>query len=148
MKSQSWPLVKQLKTTIRKTPVFLYDLVSRLQVGLLHQASGKKSVIINDVDKSHSIPVDNEILAYIVGSIMSNAVYSTSDCCIRVETVQRQDAIEVRVRNNGLFRYSSSMNSLGPLAEAARKIGCNIGLEQEENYGMSVILSFATTVAA
>jgi hypothetical protein len=148
MKNQSWPLLKKLKAAIRTAPVSLHDLVSQIQVVLLQQAIEKKSLIINDVDKTHSIPVDNDVLAYILGSIMSNAVCSTSDCCIRVETVQLDNSIEVSVRNNGTFSYNSAMKSIGPIADAARKIGAHIGIENKENYGMSVVLSIATRVAA
>jgi hypothetical protein len=143
MKNQSWPILTHSEFPAQDQETSLYQLVNRLLAALLPQSTGKKTVIINDVDKKHSIPVDQEILAFVIGSIMSNEVYSTSNCCIRVETIIRQDGIDVRVRNNGEFRYSSSLSNLRPIADAARKIGGHIGLQHEENYGMSVVLSLS-----
>ncbi len=125
----------------------LHQLVNRLQNGLLQQAVEKKSIIINDVDKTLSIRTDEDMLAYLIGSIMGNAVFSTSNCCIRVETVCTEDAIHVRVKNNGVFIYSSRMFSLGNIVDAATKLGGNISLETEEK-GMAVVFSISNKKAA
>ena len=130
------------------TPVSLYKLVSKLQVGLLPQATYKKSIIINDVDKSVSIVVDEDILAFVVGSLMSNAIYSTSNCCIRVETILKEGNLQIQVRNNGVFIYSSMMHSLGHIADAARKLEGSICLHNEANSGMTVGLAIASRKAA
>ncbi|HMH31585.1 MAG TPA: hypothetical protein VK543_01070, partial [Puia sp.] len=46
----------------------LHQLVGRLQTGLLQEAGSKKSIIINDVDKSIPVTTDEGTLAYIIGS--------------------------------------------------------------------------------
>ena len=125
----------------------LHQLVNRLQNGLLQQAVEKKSIIINDVDKTLSTRTDEDLLSYLIGSIMGNAVYSSSNCCIRVETICTEDAIHVRVKNDGVFIYSSMMFSLGNIVDAATKLGGNISLETEEN-GMAVIFSISNKKAA
>jgi signal transduction histidine kinase len=116
-------------------------MVSRLQSALLPQAVGKKTLIINDVDKSLSLDTDENTLAYVVGCMLSNAVYSTSNSCIRVETARDENGMQLSVRNNGPFSYSSSMFSLGNIIQAARRIGGDIGLQSEANGGMTLVFS-------
>ena len=125
--------------------ISLYSMVSRLQAGLLPQAADKKSLIINDVDKSLALRTDENILAYVVGSILSNAVFSTSSSCIRVETMWDENSVRLRVRNNGSFTYHSGMYSLGNILYAARQIGGDIGLQSEAGGGLTVVFTFNTT---
>jgi C4-dicarboxylate-specific signal transduction histidine kinase len=120
-------------------------MVSRLQSALLPQAVDKKSLIINDVDKTLLLDADENTLAYVVGSLLSNAVYSTSNSCIRVETALDEKGLRLCVRNNGPFTYNSHMFSLGNIIGAARRIGGDIGLQSEANGGMTVVFSMYHT---
>jgi hypothetical protein len=128
--------------------VSIFQLVSRLQANLLPQAIQKKSFIINDVDRTISVTADENILAFIVSSLVSNAIFSTSNCCIRVETVNTDDGMQLKVRNNGAFMYSTHMYSLGNIVDAAHKLGGSIGLQSEGSNGLTVVFSIATSKAA
>ena len=125
----------------------LYELVKKLQRSLLPQATSKKSFIVNDVAKSGILPAEENTLAYIIGNLLSNAIHRTSDCCIRVETEYIGGQYLVRIRNNGAFAYSSYMHSLVHFVDVARKSGGNIGLETEENSGVTVVFSLAKHAA-
>ena len=129
------------------TSTSLHELVKKLQTGLLPQATGKKSFIVNDVAKSVMVNAEENALAYIIGNLLSNAIYRTSDCCIRVETECVAGQHLIRIRNNGAFAYSSYMHSLVHFVDVARKLGGNIGLETEENSGVTVVLSLARNAA-
>ena len=117
-----------------------------MQRGLLPQATCKKSVIINDVDDQISVTTNEHILAFIIGGLISNAVQTTSNNCIRVDAASAQDGIRLRVKNNGAFIYSHSMYSLVTLTDAARKLGGTISLETETNGAFTVIFSLGTAV--
>ena len=125
----------------------LYELVKKLQISLLPQATGKKSFIVNDIDQSVTVAAEENSLAYIIGNLLSNAVYRTSECCIRVETECVAGQHHIRIRNNGAFAYSSYMHSLVHFVDVARKSGGNIGLETEENSGITVVYSLAKNAA-
>lgn len=129
------------------TVTSLYDLVKKLQVSLMPQATGKKSFIVNDVDKSVTVAAEENSLAYIIGNLLSNAIYRTSACCIRVETEYIGGQHQIRIRNNGAFAYSSYMHSLVHFVDVARKLGGNIGLETEENSGVTIVFSLARQAA-
>jgi signal transduction histidine kinase len=131
---------------IKRTSI--YRLVSRLQVGLLAQATNKKSVIINDTDKTLSIFADENILAFVVGSLLSNAIHSSSDCCIRVEAFLGKNSTCVRIRNNGVFIYNSLMHSLGQISAAARKLNGSICVQSGKNRTVTVTLSIPSIHAS
>lgn len=125
----------------------LYQLVNKLQLSLLPQATGKKSFIINDVDKSLRVDAEENALSYVIGSLLSNAVYSSSDCCIRVETASAGDQLQIRIRNNSVLAYCSYMHVPGNFIDAAKKLGGNIGLEKEGNSVITLVFSLAKNAA-
>jgi hypothetical protein len=127
--------------------VSLYELVKKLQSSLLFETAAKKSIIVNDIDRSIHIQTNENILAFIIGSMMSNAVFSTVNTCIHVEAVKKLGGFLIQVRNNGVFIYSSVMHSLGNIAAAARKINGHISLT-DENRSIAVILDMASKNAA
>ncbi len=128
--------------------IHLNTLVSKLISGLLPEAVKKRSILINDVDASVFINADEDELSYIIAGMIGNAVYSTSNCCIRVQAVVSDGKVHLKVRNDGVFIYSSRMYSLGHMVDAARKLGGNISLYSEENRGITVMLSFHSKNAA
>ncbi len=130
-----------------KTVTVLHDLVKKLQISLMPQATGKKSFIVNDVCRSVTVSAEENSLAYIIGNLLSNAIYRTAGCCIRIETEYIAGQHLIRIRNNGAFAYSSYMHSLVHFVEVARKLGGNIGLETEENSGVTIVFSLARQAA-
>src|SRR5579872_7457025 len=83
--------------------ISLHELIDRVAAGLLPQAIGKRSFIINEVDDSLYVSMDEDILAFVVGGLISNAVCSTSRACIRIETARNEKNVQVVIRNNGSF---------------------------------------------
>jgi len=148
MKNLPEHLAPGAATAFNGHPVSVFQLVSRLQANLLPQAVEKKSFIINDVDKNISVTTDENILAFILSSLVSNAIFSTSNCCIRVETTYTDQGLQLKVRNNGAFLYSTRMYSLGTIVDAAHKLGGSIGLQSEDKDGLTVVFSINTGKAA
>ena len=117
--------------------------MNRIQASLLPQAIDKKSLIINEVDKKDAVRMDENILAFIVGGLVSNAVCSTSNACIRVEAICGEKETQIVVRNTGLFVYSPHMFSLTTIMTAARKLGGSISLQKEVTGAFTVTLCIA-----
>jgi len=147
MKNQSYQSLTPAVPSIAGNATSLYQLVNKLQLSLLSQASVKKSFIINGIDKSVAVFAEENTLAYVIGSLLSNAVQSTSNCCIRVETVSIADQLQIRIRNNSAFVYSSHMHIPGNFVDAANKIGGNIGLETEGDNVITLVFSLAKKAA-
>jgi signal transduction histidine kinase len=147
MKNQSQQTSVPVTTSNSGNSTALHQLVNKLQLSLLSQATAKKSFIINDVDKSVSVFADENALAYVLGSLISNAVYSTSDSCIRVETVSVADQLQIRIRNNSSLVYSSHIHIPGNFVDAAKKIGGDIGIETEGKRAITLVFSLAKNAA-
>jgi len=126
-----------------KAGIPLHELVRKLQHSLLPQATLKNSFIVNDIDHSVMLDTSEDLLAYILGNLLSNAVRRTSGSCIRIESAQIAGQLQIRIRNNGAFAFSSYINSLVHFVDIARGVGGNIGLETEENNGVTVVFSMA-----
>jgi hypothetical protein len=118
----------------------LYEIVGKLQTGLLPLSIKKKTIIVNDADKNLKVFGDENILAYIIGSLMSTAVTSTSNCCIRVETSMMEKKILVRVSNNGMFVHDSLVESLDGIMQAAKTLNGHISLQTEQPGAMTALL--------
>ena len=133
---------------LKSTPVSLYELVHRLQLVLLPQAVEKSTFIVNHIDRSLALNTDEDTLAFIVGSLMNSAVCSTTNGCIQIETAYCGSDIQIKVRNNGVFFYSSPSHSLGHVADAARKLGGSINLYNNKYEGMIAVFSLSKDNAA
>jgi C4-dicarboxylate-specific signal transduction histidine kinase len=130
--------------TVTIVPVPLHDLINQLMAGLLPLTIEKKSFIINDVDRDFSLQSDEQVLAFVLGNLLSGAVNGSENVCIRVETVLNDECIQIRVRNNGAYFYSTAANSFALVVKAARQLGGNISIYNQKNQGTTLTLSIAT----
>lgn len=148
MKSQTKPNHDFQLHAICNAPVSLHKIVSDIQLILLPLAVERKSIIINDIDRAISVFADEESLAFVMGSLISNALFSTTDCCIRIESSCDEQGIQVKIRNNGEFSYNSRMCSLSRMTEAIQKLSASINIYREADPGLTVVLSIAGRKAA
>ena len=127
-------------------PVPLHRLIDQLMVGLLPLVTGKKSFIINDVDQTFHLQADENLLAYVLGNLLSGAINGTQNVCIRVEAVCNKEGVQVRVRNNGTYFYSTVSNGFSHVVQAARQLGGNISIYNQHNEGTTLTFSMAVPV--
>ena len=123
--------------------VSLHNLVDRLMDSFLPLAVAKRSFIINDIDPSLNMTADEQVLAFVVGSLMSNVINSSKSVCIRMEAVRTEKGVQLRVRNNGSFFYSTVAHSFAPVIEAARQLGGHINIYNQRHEGTVITLSMA-----
>jgi hypothetical protein len=119
-------------------PVPLHRLIDQLMVGLLPLVTGKKSFIINDVDQTFYVQADENLLAYVLGNLLSGAINGTENVCIRVEAVCNKEGVHIRVRNNGSYFYSTVSNGFSHVVQAARQLGGNISIYNQHNEGTTL----------
>lgn len=124
-------------------PVPLHYLIDQLLTGLLPLVTGKNSFIINDVDRSFCIQADEDVLAFILGHLLSGAVNSTENGYIRVAAILTDDSVQIQLRNNGAY-LSNTANSFAQVIKAARKMGGDISISHLPHEGSAIIFSIAT----
>jgi hypothetical protein len=147
MKNQSHQTLNPPVSAMYNSSVSLYKLVNKLQASLLSRATARKSFIINDIDKSIAVAAEENMLSYVIGSILISSVYSSTASCIRIEAASADNQLQIRIRNSNAFVYSSYERILGEFLDAANKLGGNIGLEAEENSGVTVVFSMTRQAA-
>lgn len=130
------------------TPVSLHKLIDSLLNGLLPLVTGKKSFIINNVDRAFSLQADENVLAFVVGNLLSGAVNSTENGCIRVEAVVDEKGVQIKVRNDGVYFYNTAANHFSQVVQAARQLGGHISIHNQKNKGTTVVFSIAGYRAA
>jgi C4-dicarboxylate-specific signal transduction histidine kinase len=143
MKSLMHVTAPSTSTQTVSQPVPLHRLVDQLMVGLLPLVTGKKSFIINDVDHKFELEADENLLAYVLGNLLSGAINGTENVCIRVEAVCNKDGVQIRVRNNGSYFYSTVSNGFLHVVQAARQLGGNISIYNQHNEGTTLTFSMA-----
>lgn len=140
---KSLTLVPNAVPVAHAVPIPLHQLIDQLMTGLLPLTVEKKSFFINDVDRTFFLHSDENVLAYVLGNLLSGAISSSENVCIRVETVIDEEYIQIKVRNNGNY-FSGAANSFSQVAKAARQLGGNISFYNQQNEGTTVTLSIAT----
>lgn len=134
-----FPLASSAQTVLTE-PVPLHRLIDQLMVGLLPLVTGKKSFVINDIDHAFCVHADEDVLAFVLGNLLSGAINGTENVCIRVEADSNAEGVQIRVRNNGTNFHSTVSNGFMHVVQAARQLGGNISIYNQRNEGTTLIL--------
>jgi signal transduction histidine kinase len=144
MKSLSYVFGYNETTTVSNANnISVHNLVDRLMDSFLPLAVAKRSFIINDIDAEFNVEADEQVLAFVIGSLMSNMINSSKSVCIRVQAKRTEKGIQLRVSNDGAFFYSTVANSFAPVVEAARQLGGNINIYNQKHEGTVITFSMA-----
>jgi C4-dicarboxylate-specific signal transduction histidine kinase len=125
------------------TTVSLHRLVNNLMNSFIPLAVAQKSFIINDIDASFQLQADEQVLAYVVGNLLNNAITCSKSACIRVEAVKKPEGVQIRVRNNGANFYSTVAHGFSQVVAAARSLGGNINIYNQRHEGTIITFSMA-----
>ena len=130
------------------TPVPLHQLIDQLMTGLIPLTVARKSFFINDVDREFCLQSDEHVLAFVLGNLLSGAVNGSENVCIRVETVLNDECIQIRVRNNGSYFQNTVTGHFSQVVKAAKQLGGNISIYNQQHQGTTITLSIATEKVA
>jgi hypothetical protein len=145
--------MSSLSFTLNPTPVItetlatpgvsLHKLVDQLMLSFIPLAVNKKSFIVNDVNEAFRLKADEQVLAFIIGHLLNNAINSSEHVCIRIEAVKQPKGVQIRVKNNGANFYSSVAHGFSEVLAAARSVGGNINIYNQKHEGTVITLSMA-----
>lgn len=136
------PVFTQTSTTTPSvSPVPLHKLVDQLMHSFIPLAVTQHSFIINSVDESFQLQADEQVLAFIVGNLLNNAIVSSHNACVRIEAVKKPQGVQIIVRNNGANFYSTVANGFSQVVAAARSMGGNINIYNQKHEGTVITLS-------
>jgi len=129
--------------TTASNMVSLHQLVSRLLDSFIPVAVDNNSFIINDVQPDLQLRADEQVLAFVVGNLLTNAINSSKSVCIRVEASKTEAGVQIRVRHNGASYYSTVANSFSQVIAAARSLGGNINIHNQRHEGTTITFYLA-----
>ena len=129
--------------TLATPGVSLHKLVDQLMLSFIPLAVNKKSFIVNDVNESFELHADEQVLAFIIGNLLSNAISSSDHVCIRLEAVKEPKGIQIRVKNNGANFYSTVAHGFSEVLAAARSMGASINIYNQKHEGLMITLTMA-----
>ncbi|OQP39778.1 hypothetical protein A4H97_16265 [Niastella yeongjuensis] len=136
------PVFTQTRTST-SVPVPLHKLIDQLMNSFVPLAATQHSFIINNVDESFQLNADEQILAFIVGNLLNNAIVSSHNACVRIEAVKKPQGVQIIVRNNGTNFYSTVAHGFSQVVAAARTMGANINIYNQKHEGTVITLSMA-----
>jgi C4-dicarboxylate-specific signal transduction histidine kinase len=125
------------------TSVSLHNLVDQLMYSFIPLAAQQHSFIINTVEKDFQLHADEQVLAFIVGNLINNAIVCSHDACIRIEAVKKAEGVQIIVRNNSANFYSTIAHGFSQVVAAARSVGGNINIYNQRHEGTVITLSMA-----
>jgi signal transduction histidine kinase len=145
MKSLSFtlPATPTIAQPSTSTSVSLHKLVDQLMNSFIPLAVNQHSFIINDVNETFQLDADEQVLAYVVGNLLNNAIACSHGACIRIEAVKESDGVHIRVRNNGSNYYSTIAHGFSQVVAAARSLGGHINIYNQRYEGTVITLSMA-----
>lgn len=123
--------------------VSLHKLIDQLMYSFIPLAAQQHSFIINTVDEDFQLHADEQVLAFIVGNLINNAIVCSQGACIRIEAVKKAEGVQIIVRNNSANFYSTISHGFSQVVAAARSVGGNINIYNQRHEGTVITLSMA-----
>jgi|GEM_PF-843616 len=77
----------------------VHQVVSQLITSLQPLAVRRNNVLLNDIPRELSVPVDSNMLAYVLTQMVNSAVESTENRCIHIEAIPSGHHTMIRVKD-------------------------------------------------
>ena len=137
-----------LQPTVSGTKISVHQLVNQLIKSLQSLAGKRSNLLLNDIPRKLSVSVDENMLAYVLWHLMNSAMSSTENECIHIEAVLTDDRTLIRIKDLGTYFYHTISHQYRQVQYIAEKLGGNINLNNDENYGPNVSFSIPNNLLA
>src|ERR1700754_3919258 len=85
------------------TTVSLHKLVSELVQSLMPLTVKHHNLILNEVPRDLCVGADENMLAYVLWSLINGAIQSKHNECIHIEGVAMDDCMMIRIKDVGTY---------------------------------------------
>jgi hypothetical protein len=126
-----------LTASIGKTEssVSLHGLIDTIMLGLQPLSGARRNVMMNAVSPDIKVSTDENILSYVISSLLTAALSATQSECIRLGAASSGDYTVVNVQDNEYRFFGAVQQSLPSLQQAAKKMGGCISLQHNKTTG-------------
>ncbi len=85
------------------TTVSLHRLVSELVESLSPLTVKRHNLILNEIPRDLCVGADENMLAYVLWSLINGAIQSTHNECIHIEGITMDDCMMIRIKDVGTY---------------------------------------------
>ena len=124
-------LVAQKTRPVQAIPcakVSLHELVSGLMQSLLPLAIKRNSLVLNEISRDLRFPADENMLGYVLWSLINGAIQSTHNECIHIEAVTEGDRLLIRIKDVGAYFPHTISREYRQVQHVAEMLGVRISI--------------------
>ena len=113
--------------------VSLHRLVSELVESLLPLTIKRHSLVLNEVPRDFFVGADEDMLAYVLWSLINGAIQSTHSECIHIEGVAMDGCMMIRIKDVGTYFRHTISREYRQVQHVAERLGGSISIENGRN---------------
>lgn len=115
------------------TTVSLHKLVSELVQSLLPLTVKRHNLVLNEIPRDLCVGADENMLAYVLWSLINGAIQSTHNECIHIEGITMDDCMMIRIKDVGTYFRHTICREYRQVQHVAEKLGGSISIENGKN---------------
>jgi len=122
----------------------LKTLVDQILYSVLAGSVNRRNLVINDVPIGLPTATDENFMAIILGSLLSDVVSHTENDCIRISASNNGRLAIISMKNNTITYDKSFVLCLETLQVIAQRMGGVIKIDKKEGRGTVLAVSFTS----
>jgi C4-dicarboxylate-specific signal transduction histidine kinase len=128
--------------------VSLHALVSGLVQSLLPLTTRRHNLVLNEIPRDLRIGADENMLAYVLMSLINAAIQSTQNECIHIEAISVGDRLMILIKDVGTCFHHTISREYRLVQHVAEKLGGSISIENDKKYGTNAAFYVSNSVIA
>jgi len=128
--------------------ISLHKVVSELVQSLLPVMVKRHNLVLNEIPRDLCVEADENMLAYVLWSLINGAIQSTQNDCIRVEAIPMDDRMMIRIKGVGTYFRHTISREYRQVQHVAEKLGGSISIENGEDYGTNAAFCISNSLLA
>ena len=109
--------------------ISLHELVSELVQSLLPATVRRHNLVLNEIPRDLRIGADENMLAYVLWSLINGAIQSTQYECIHIEAITVGARLVIRIKDVGAYFHHTISREYRQVQHVAEKLGGCISIE-------------------
>ena len=128
--------------------ISLHKLVSELVQSLLPLTVKRHNLVLNEIPRDLCVGADENMLAYVLWSLINGAIQSTQNECIHIEAISMSDRMMIRIKDVGTYFRHTISREYRQVQHVAEKLGGSISIENGKDYGMNAAFCISNSPLA
>ncbi|GGA90373.1 HAMP domain-containing histidine kinase [Puia dinghuensis] len=128
--------------------VSLHRMIDQLLAGLQPLALRHGNILFNGIPEHLAINADENMLAYVLGSMIHSAVAGRKNEFIQIAVLVAEDRTIICVKDVGTYYYHAISTEYRKIQYAAEKLGGSISVDNDDSLCTNVSFSISNRLLA